>query len=88
MRHRPDAAFSSTTSLQLQVSERTLPAVAEDGMLQQLSGGRPVGGLKLKATQGDVSQAWRQVGWDSWCCGSAGNLREETVIRQLTKQHV
>lgn len=54
MRHRPDAAFSSTTSLQLQVIGRTLPAVAEDGMLQQLSGGRPVGGLKLKATQGDV----------------------------------
>ncbi len=35
--------------------------MAEDGVLQQLSGGRPVGGLELQAAQGDVPQAWRQV---------------------------
>lgn len=78
--HRPDAAFSSLTS---RGAAPALPAVPEDGMLQQLSGGRPVGGLELQAAQGDVPQAWRQLGRDGGRCGSAGDLGEETGMREM-----
>lgn len=57
--------------------------MAEDGVLQQLSGGRPVGGLELQAAQGDVPQAWRQVERDRGCCGSAGDLGEERWVSRV-----
>lgn len=52
-------------------------------MLQQLSGGRPVGGLELQAAQGDVPQAWGQLGGDRGRCGSAGNLGEERWVSRV-----
>lgn len=71
MRRRSDSTISSMKSGRF---SNDLPGVAEDGMFQEVSGGRPVGGLELKTSQCDVPQAWRQMRWDTRCCGSTGNL--------------
>lgn len=52
-----------------------LPVEAEDGVFEELAGGRPVGGLQLQAAQRNVPQPRGQVQWDGGCRGGTGDLK-------------
>lgn len=68
------------------VAGRRLPVEAENGVLEELSGWRPVLGLQLQAPQGDVPQSRGEVGRDGRCGRGARDLRIRQSVSKDSRQ--